>query len=101
MAELRQHLTKEGFDDPVVVHFGSESEATYSHAGAARIKGLLSVCIRCCTVSDEAIDLRRVDFVGLRLVRSFATKVAQVLVRFGDSYALWRFVSSLNFVVQY
>ena len=63
VADLRDQLNQAGFDDPVVVHFGSESDVLIRMQGKPD-QGLAERLYSVLKVSGEEIDLRRVDFVG-------------------------------------
>ena len=63
VAELRDQLKQSGFEDPVVVHFGSESDVLIRMQGQPD-QGLAERLYSVLQVSGEEIDLRRVDFVG-------------------------------------
>ena len=63
VADLRDQLNQAGFDDPVVVHFGSESDVLIRMQGQPD-QGLAERLYSVLKVSGEEIDLRRVDFVG-------------------------------------
>jgi preprotein translocase subunit SecF len=63
VAELRDQLKQSGFEDPVVVHFGSESDVLIRMQGQPD-QGLAERLYSVLQVSGEEIDLRRLDFVG-------------------------------------
>ncbi len=63
VANLRNQLNQAGFDDPVVVHYGSDSDVLIRMQGQPD-QGLAERLYSVLKVSDEEIDLRRVDFVG-------------------------------------
>jgi len=63
VAELREQLKEEGFDDPVVLHFGSETDVLIRMQGEPD-QGLAERLYSVLKVNAEEVDLRRVDFVG-------------------------------------
>ena len=63
VAALRDQLKHSGFDDPVVVHFGSESDVLIRMQGQPD-QGLAERLYSVLKLSDEQVDLRRVEFVG-------------------------------------
>ena len=63
VGELREQLETAGFDNPVVVHFGSETDVLIRLQGEPDQK-LAEQVVEVLQGEDEQIDLRRVDFVG-------------------------------------
>jgi preprotein translocase subunit SecF len=63
VGELREKLESAGFDNPVVVHFGSETDVLIRLQGEPDQK-LAEQVVEVLQGEDEQIDLRRVDFVG-------------------------------------
>mgnify|MGYP003746196211 FL=1 len=63
VGELREKLETAGFDNPVVVHFGSETDVLIRLQGEPDQK-LAEQVVEVLQGEDERIDLRRVDFVG-------------------------------------
>jgi len=63
VGELREKLETAGFDNPVVVHFGSETDVLIRLQGEPDQK-LEEQVVEVLQGEDEQIDLRRVDFVG-------------------------------------
>lgn len=63
VGELREKLETAGFDNPVVVHFGSETDVLIRLQGEPDQK-LSEQVVEVLQGEDEQIDLRRVDFVG-------------------------------------
>lgn len=63
VSELREKLETAGFDNPVVVHFGSETDVLIRLQGEPDQK-LAEQVVEVLQGEDEQIDLRRVDFVG-------------------------------------
>ena len=63
VGELREQLETAGFDNPVVVHFGSETDVLIRLQGEPDQK-LAEQVVEVLQGENEQIDLRRVDFVG-------------------------------------
>jgi len=63
VGDLREKLETAGFDNPVVVHFGSETDVLIRLQGEPDQK-LAEQVVEVLQGEDEQIDLRRVDFVG-------------------------------------
>ena len=63
VGELREKLETAGFDNPVVVHFGSETDVLIRLQGEPDQK-LAEQVVEVLQGEDNQIDLRRVDFVG-------------------------------------
>ena len=63
VSEIRNNLESAGFSNPIVVHFGAETDVLIRLQGepdqelASKILGVLRS-------EDDAVDLRRIDFVG-------------------------------------
>lgn len=63
VAELRAKLESAGFDRPVVVHFGAETEVLIRMQGTPD-EGLADRVYSALQSDGDQVDLRRVDFVG-------------------------------------
>jgi preprotein translocase subunit SecF len=63
VAELRQQLESAGFEGPVVVHYGSETDVLIRLQGKPD-QGLAEKVYAVLESNGEQVDLRRVDFVG-------------------------------------
>ncbi|MDG1819368.1 MAG: protein translocase subunit SecF [Porticoccaceae bacterium] len=63
VAALRQQLESAGFEGPVVVHYGSETDVLIRLQGKPD-QGLAEKVFAVLQSSGEQVDLRRVDFVG-------------------------------------
>jgi len=63
VAALRQQLESAGFEGPVVVHYGSETDVLIRLQGKPD-QGLAEKVVAVLQSSGEQVDLRRVDFVG-------------------------------------
>jgi preprotein translocase subunit SecF len=63
VSELRKKLVTAGFDSPVVIHFGSETDVLIRLQGEPDQK-LAEQIIEVLKDDDQQIELRRVDYVG-------------------------------------
>ena len=63
VAELRQQLETAGFEGPVVVHYGSETDVLIRLQGKPD-QGLAEKVYAVLQSNGEQVELRRVDFVG-------------------------------------
>jgi len=63
VAKLRSQLKQAGFHDPVVVHFGSETDILIRMQGQPD-QGLAERLYAVLQLDGQSLDLRRVDFVG-------------------------------------
>ncbi len=63
VAELREKLESAGFDSPVVVHFGAETEVLIRMQGTPD-EGLADRVYSALKSDGVEVELRRVDFVG-------------------------------------
>ena len=63
VGELRERLETAGFSNPVVVHFGAETDVLIRLQGEPK-QELAQEILTVLQSSGEEIDLRRIDFVG-------------------------------------
>ena len=63
VGELRQQLESAGFEGPVVVHYGSETDVLIRLQGKPD-QGLAEKVYAVLQNGDEQVELRRVDYVG-------------------------------------
>lgn len=63
IGQLRNKLEEAGFDNPVVVHFGSETDILIRMQGEPD-QGLAQQVYAVLQTDDQQIELRRVDYVG-------------------------------------
>ena len=63
IANIRSQLSTAGFDNPVVVHFGSERDVLIRLQGKPE-SGLSDSVLKALGNGEQGIDLRRVDYVG-------------------------------------
>lgn len=63
VSELREKLVTAGFDSPVVIHFGSETDVLIRLQGEPN-QELAEQIIEVLRGDDQQIELRRVDYVG-------------------------------------
>ena len=107
---LRQQLVSAGFESPVVVHFGAETDVLIRLQGepdqtlAERVYTVLQA-------SGDKIELRRVDFVGpqvgeelredggLGLLAALAVVMLYVAVRFQFKFALGAVLALVHDVI--
>ena len=107
---LRQQLVSAGFESPVVVHFGAETDVLIRLQGepdqtlAERVYSVLQA-------SGDKIELRRVDFVGpqvgeelredggLGLLAALAVVMLYVAVRFQFKFALGAVLALVHDVI--
>ncbi len=107
---LRQQLVSAGFESPVVVHFGAETDVLIRLQGepdqtlAERVYTVLQA-------SGDRIELRRVDFVGpqvgeelredggLGLLAALAVVMLYVAVRFQFKFALGAVLALVHDVI--
>ena len=99
VGELREKLETAGFDNPVVVHFGSETDVLIRLQGEPDQK-LAEQVVEVLQGEDEQIDLRRVDFVGpqigeelredggLGMLTALAVVMLYVAIRFQLKFAI-------------
>jgi len=104
LANIRSQLSESGFDNPVVVHFGSERDVLIRLQGKPEVglsDNVLQALSRAEQSSgDEGIDLRRVDYVGpqvgeelredggLGMLAALAIVMLYVAIRFQYKFSL-------------
>ncbi|MDO7654024.1 MAG: protein translocase subunit SecF [Porticoccus sp.] len=104
LANIRSQLSDSGFDNPVVVHFGSERDVLIRLQGKPEV-GLSDNVLQALgsaeqSSEDEGIDLRRVDYVGpqvgeelredggLGMLAALAIVMLYVAIRFQYKFSL-------------
>lgn len=104
LANIRSQLSESGFDNPVVVHFGSERDVLIRLQGKPEV-GLSDNVLQALSSAeqssgDEGIDLRRVDYVGpqvgeelredggLGMLAALAIVMLYVAIRFQYKFSL-------------
>ena len=63
LIEIRNHLKAAGFENSIVVHFGSEKDVLIRMQGKPEA-GLSDSVLQALRISQPSVTLRRVDFVG-------------------------------------
>ena len=63
LIEIRNHLRAAGFENSIVVHFGSEKDVLIRMQGKPEA-GLSDSVLQALRISQPSVTLRRVDFVG-------------------------------------
>ena len=63
LIEIRNHLRAAGFENSIVVHFGSEKDVLIRMQGKPEA-GLSDSVLQTLRISQPSVTLRRVDFVG-------------------------------------
>ena len=104
LANIRSQLSESGFDNPVVVHFGSERDVLIRLQGKPEV-GLSDNVLKALgdaeqSNGDQGIDLRRVDYVGpqvgeelredggLGMLAALAIVMLYVAIRFQYKFSL-------------
>lgn len=96
---VRKQLAEHGFDDPVVVHFGSETDLLIKMQGepAADLGDRVMKALRS---SGESVELRRIEFVGpqigeelrddggLGMLAALAVVMLYVAIRFQYKFSI-------------
>ncbi|MBQ0711845.1 MAG: protein translocase subunit SecF [Porticoccus sp.] len=96
---IRSQLTTAGFESPVVVHFGSESDVLIRLQGKPEA-GLSDEVLKALGNGDNGLELRRVDYVGpqvgdelredggLGMLAALAIVMLYVAIRFQYKFSL-------------
>lgn len=96
---IRTQLTTAGFESPVVVHFGSESDVLIRLQGKPEA-GLSDEVLKALGNGDNGLELRRVDYVGpqvgdelredggLGMLAALAIVMLYVAIRFQYKFSL-------------
>ena len=99
VSAIRQQLEGAGFDGPVVVHFGAETDVLIRLQGKPE-QGLSEKVYDVLQNGSEAVELRRVDFVGpqigeelredggLGMLTALAVVMLYVAIRFQLKFAI-------------
>jgi preprotein translocase subunit SecF len=99
LAGIRSQLSAAGFDNPVVVHFGSERDVLIRLQGKPEV-GLSDKVLKALGNGEQGIDLRRVDYVGpqvgeelredggLGMLAALAVVMLYVTIRFQYKFSL-------------
>lgn len=99
LEDIRNQLSNAGFDNPVVVHFGSELDVLIRLQGKPEA-GLSDSVLAALGNGSQALDLRRVDYVGpqvgeelredggLGMLAALAIVMLYVAIRFQYKFSL-------------
>jgi len=99
VSELREKLATAGFDNPVVIHFGSETDVLIRLQGEPNQK-LAEQIVEVLKGDGQQIELRRVDYVGpqigeelredggLGMLTALAVVMLYVAIRFQLKFAV-------------
>jgi len=110
IANIRSQLSTAGFDNPVVVHFGSERDVLIRLQGKPE-SGLSDSVLKALGNGDQGVDLRRVDYVGpqvgeelredggLGMLAALAIVMLYVTIRFQYKFSLGAVVALVHDVI--
>ena len=110
VAELRTKLETAGFDSPVVIHFGAETDVLISMQGEPD-QGLAERVYNVLQADGEKVELRRVDFVGpqigeelrddggLGMLTALALVMLYVAIRFQLKFSIGAVLALSNDVI--
>ncbi|HIG66413.1 MAG TPA: protein translocase subunit SecF [Porticoccaceae bacterium] len=110
VGELREKLAAAGFDNPVVVHFGSETDVLIRLQGEPDQK-LAEQIVEVLKGDDQQIELRRVDYVGpqigeelredggLGMLTALAVVMLYVAIRFQLKFSIAAVLALVHDVV--
>ena len=99
LANIRTQLSTAGFDNPIVVHFGSERDVLIRLQGKPE-SGLSDRVLLALGDGSQSVDLRRVDYVGpqvgeelredggLGMLAALAVVMLYVAIRFQYKFSL-------------
>jgi preprotein translocase subunit SecF len=110
VSALRQQLTTAGFENPVVVHFGSETDVLIRLQGEPD-QALSEKVLAVLTSSGDQLELRRVDFVGpqigdelredggLGMLTALAVVMLYVAIRFQLKFSIGAVLALVHDVI--
>ncbi len=110
VGELREKLSAAGFDNPVVVHFGSETDVLIRLQGEPDQK-LAEQIVEVLKGDDQQIELRRVDYVGpqigeelredggLGMLTALAVVMLYVAIRFQLKFSIAAVLALIHDVI--
>ena len=110
VSALRQQLTTAGFENPVVVHFGSETDVLIRLQGEPD-QALSEKVLAVLKSSGEQLELRRVDFVGpqigdelredggLGMLTALAVVMLYVAIRFQLKFSIGAVLALVHDVI--
>jgi len=110
VSELRQQLATAGFENPVVVHFGSETDVLIRLQGEPD-QALSEKVLAVLKSSGDQLELRRVDFVGpqigdelredggLGMLAALAVVMLYVAIRFQLKFSIGAVLALVHDVI--
>ena len=110
VSALRQQLATAGFENPVVVHFGSETDVLIRLQGEPD-QALSEKVLAVLTSSGDQLELRRVDFVGpqigdelredggLGMLTALAVVMLYVAIRFQLKFSIGAVLALVHDVI--
>jgi len=110
VSALRQQLTTAGFENPVVVHFGSETDVLIRLQGVPD-QALSEKVLAVLKSSGDQLELRRVDFVGpqigdelredggLGMLTALAVVMLYVAIRFQLKFSIGAVLALVHDVI--
>lgn len=110
VGKLREKLSAAGFDNPVVVHFGSETDVLIRLQGEPDQK-LAEQIVEVLKGDDQQIELRRVDYVGpqigeelredggLGMLTALAVVMLYVAIRFQLKFSIAAVLALIHDVI--
>jgi preprotein translocase subunit SecF len=110
LAEVRRQLDAAGFENPVVVHFGSPRDVLIKFQGEAR-EGMESEVLSALSAGGREVTVRRVEFVGpqvgeelrddggLAILAALAVVMLYVSIRFQYKFAIGAVTALLHDVI--
>ena len=111
LSEVRNQLSGSGFENPVVVYFGSESDVLIRMQGKAE-EGVAEAVLKSLDPEGKGtLELRRVDFVGpqvgdelredggLGMLAALAVVMLYVAIRFQYKFAIGAVVALIHDVI--
>ncbi|MDX2462999.1 MAG: protein translocase subunit SecF [Porticoccus sp.] len=110
LANIRTQLSTAGFENPVVIHFGSERDVLIRLQGKPEV-GLSERVLMALDNGGQSLDLRRVDFVGpqvgeelredggLGMLAALAVVMLYVAIRFQYKFSVGAVVALVHDVI--
>tara|TARA_R110001592_G_scaffold362635_1_gene677483 strand:+ start:59000 stop:59926 length:927 start_codon:yes stop_codon:yes gene_type:complete len=110
LANIRTQLSTAGFENPVVIHFGSERDVLIRLQGKPEV-GLSERVLMALDNGSQSLDLRRVDFVGpqvgeelredggLGMLAALAVVMLYVAIRFQYKFSVGAVVALVHDVI--
>lgn len=110
LANIRTQLSTAGFENPVVIHFGSERDVLIRLQGKPEV-GLSERVLMALDNGGQSLDLRRVDFVGpqvgeelredggLGMLAALAVVMLYVAIRFQYKFSVGAVIALVHDVI--